>query len=212
MSSFKNPIVGLCQQASFLISAAKVDQCPLDSGLEVAFAGRSNAGKSSALNTLTHANLARTSKTPGRTQLLNFFSLDDERRLVDLPGYGYAKVPIPLKQHWQEHLEAYLSSRNSLSGVVLMMDIRHPLTEFDRLMLDWAPASSMPLHILLTKADKLAFGAQKNALLKVQRDVRQGWGDTASIQLFSAPKRQGVEDAQRVLARWLGLDEPVAEA
>ncbi len=211
MSSFKNPIVGLCQQASFLISAAKVDQCPLDSGREVAFAGRSNAGKSSALNTLTHANLARTSKTPGRTQLLNFFTLDDERRLVDLPGYGYAKVPIPLKQHWQEHLEAYLSSRNSLSGVVLMMDIRHPLTEFDRLMLDWSQASSMPLHILLTKADKLAFGAQKNALLKVQRDVRQGWGDTASIQLFSAPKRQGIEDAQRVLARWLGLDEPAAE-
>jgi GTP-binding protein len=212
MSSFKNPIVGLCQQASFLISAAKVDQCPFDSGREVAFAGRSNAGKSSALNTLTHANLARTSKTPGRTQLLNFFTLDDERRLVDLPGYGYAKVPIPLKQHWQEHLEAYLSSRNSLSGVVLMMDIRHPLTEFDRLMLDWAQASSMPLHILLTKADKLAFGAQKNALLKVQREIRQGWGDTASIQLFSAPKRQGVEDAQRVLAGWLGLDEPVAEA
>lgn len=212
MSSFKNPIVGLCQQASFLISAAKVDQCPFDSGREVAFAGRSNAGKSSALNTLTHANLARTSKTPGRTQLLNFFTLDDERRLVDLPGYGYAKVPIPLKQHWQEHLEAYLSSRNSLSGVVLMMDIRHPLTEFDRLMLDWAQASSMPLHILLTKADKLAFGAQKNALLKVQRDVRQGWGDTASIQLFSAPKRQGIEDAQRVLAGWLGLDEAAAEA
>ena len=212
MSSFKNPIVGLCQQASFLISAAKVDQCPFDNGREVAFTGRSNAGKSSALNTLTHANLARTSKTPGRTQLLNFFTLDDERRLVDLPGYGYAKVPIPLKQHWQEHLEAYLSSRNSLSGVVLMMDIRHPLTEFDRLMLDWAQASSMPLHILLTKADKLAFGAQKNALLKVQRDVRQGWGDTASIQLFSAPKRQGIEDAQRVLASWLGLDEPAAEA
>ncbi|GAC1035576.1 ribosome biogenesis GTP-binding protein YihA/YsxC [Pseudomonas sp. No.117] len=178
----------------------------------MAFAGRSNAGKSSALNTLTHANLARTSKTPGRTQLLNFFSLDDERRLVDLPGYGYAKVPIPLKQHWQEHLEAYLSSRHSLSGVVLMMDIRHPLTEFDRLMLEWAQASSMPLHILLTKADKLAFGAQKNALLKVQRDLRQGWGETASIQLFSAPKRQGVEDAQRVLAAWLGLDEAVAEA
>ncbi|WP_295465263.1 ribosome biogenesis GTP-binding protein YihA/YsxC [uncultured Pseudomonas sp.] len=212
MSSFKNPIVGLCQQASFLISAAKVEQCPADSGREVAFAGRSNAGKSSALNTLTHASLARTSKTPGRTQLLNFFSLDEERRLVDLPGYGYAKVPIPLKQHWQEHLEAYLSSRHSLSGVVLMMDIRHPLTEFDRLMLDWAQASSMPLHILLTKADKLAFGAQKNALLKVQRELRQGWGDTASIQLFSAPKRQGVEDAQRVLAGWLGLDEPVAEA
>ncbi len=108
--STKNPILGLCQQATFLISAAKVDQCPPDLGRETAFAGRSNAGKSSALNTLTHANLARTSKTPGRTQLLNFFRLDDERRLVDLPGYGYAKVPIPLKQHWQMHLEAYLAA------------------------------------------------------------------------------------------------------
>ena len=193
--STKNPILGLCQQATFLISAAKVDQCPPDLGREIAFAGRSNAGKSSALNTLTHANLARTSKTPGRTQLLNFFRLDDERRLVDLPGYGYAKVPIPLKQHWQMHLEAYLGSRVSLAGVVLMMDIRHPLTEFDRMMLDWAHTSGMPLHILLTKADKLAFGAAKNALLKVQKDVRQGWGDGISVQLFSAPKRQGIEEA-----------------
>lgn len=201
----KNPIIGLCQQASFLISAAKVDQCPEDSGLEVAFAGRSNAGKSSALNTLTHASLARTSKTPGRTQLLNFFRLDDERRLVDLPGYGYAKVPIPLKLHWQKHLEAYLGSRESLCGLVLMMDIRHPLTEFDRMMLDWASASDMPLHILLTKADKLAFGAAKNALLKVQQDIRRQWGEAVSIQLFSAPKRLGVEEAQLVLAGWLGL-------
>ncbi len=204
--SLKNPILGLCQQASFQISAAKVDQCPEDSGYEVAFAGRSNAGTSSALNTLTHASLARTSKTPGRTQLLNFFRLDDQRRLVDLPGYGYAKVPIPLKQHWQKHLEAYLSSRESLCGLILMMDIRHPLTDFDRLMLDWAGASNMPLHILLTKADKLAFGAAKNALLAVQRDIRQGWGDAVSIQLFSAPKRQGVEEAQAVLARWLALE------
>jgi len=201
----KNPILGLCQQASFMISAAKVDQCPADEGLEVAFAGRSNAGKSSALNTLTHANLARTSKTPGRTQLLNFFRLDDERRLVDLPGYGYAKVPIPLKQHWQRHLEAYLGSRESLVGVFLMMDIRHPLTEFDRMMLDWANASDMPLHILLTKSDKLAFGAAKNALLAIQRDIRKGWGADVSVQLFSAPKRQGVEEAQLVLASWLGL-------
>lgn len=203
--SFKNPIIGLCQQASFLISAAKVDQCPEDEGYEVAFAGRSNAGKSSALNTLTHANLARTSKTPGRTQLLNFFRLDEERRLVDLPGYGYAKVPIPLKQHWQNHLEAYLGSRRSLVGVVLMMDIRHPLTEFDRMMLDWAEAGRMPLHVLLTKADKLAYGAAKNAVLKVQKDVREGWGDVASVQLFSAPKRLGVEEAQAVLAGWMGL-------
>ncbi|BCD85701.1 putative GTP-binding protein EngB [Pseudomonas solani] len=205
--SFKNPIIGLCQQARFLISAAKVDQCPPDEGLEVAFAGRSNAGKSSALNTLTHASLARTSKTPGRTQLLNFFSLDDQRRLVDLPGYGYAKVPIPLKQHWQRHLEAYLSSRESLAGLILMMDIRHPLTDFDRLMLDWSSAGNMPMHILLTKADKLAFGAAKNALLKVQQDIRKGWGEGVTIQLFSAPKRQGIEEAQAVLANWLQLGE-----
>ena len=203
----KNPIIGLCQQADFMISAAKVDQCPPDEGFEVAFAGRSNAGKSSALNTLTHASLARTSKTPGRTQLLNFFRLDDERRLVDLPGYGYAKVPIPLKQHWQRHLEAYLGSRESLAGLILMMDIRHPLTEFDCMMLDWSLASHMPMHILLTKADKLAFGAAKNALLKVRQDIRKGWGEGVSIQLFSAPKRQGIEEAQAVLAQWLGLIE-----
>lgn len=205
----KNPIVGLCQQASFLISAARVEQCPADDGREVAFAGRSNAGKSSALNTLTHASLARTSKTPGRTQLLNFFRLDEQRRLVDLPGYGYAKVPIPLKQHWQHHLEAYLGSRESLSGVILLMDIRHPLTEFDRMMLDWSVAAGMPLHILLTKADKLAFGAAKSALLKVRQELRKGWGEEVGVQLFSAPKRQGIEEGQAVLARWLGLeDEP----
>ena len=209
--SSKNPIIGLCQQARFSISAAKVDQCPPDEGLEVAFAGRSNAGKSSALNTLTHASLARTSKTPGRTQLLNFFELDEQRRLVDLPGYGYAKVPIPLKLHWQKHLEAYLGSRQSLRGLMLMMDIRHPLTEFDCMMLDWSVASGMPMHILLTKADKLNYGAAKNALLKVQQELRRGWGEKVSIQLFSAPKRQGVEDAQAVLARWLELSDVPGE-
>ena len=203
--SVKNPILGLCQQSTFIMSAAQVDQCPPDQGYEVAFAGRSNAGKSSAMNTLTHARLARTSKTPGRTQLLNFFRLDDQRRLVDLPGYGYAKVPIPLKQHWQRHLEAYLGSRHSLVGVVLLMDIRHPLTEFDRLMLDWAQASQLPMHVLLTKADKLTYGAAKNALLKVQKDIRQGWGEVASAQLFSAPKRMGIEEAHAVLAGWMGL-------
>ncbi len=208
--STKNPIIGLCQQARFLISAARVEQCPADEGLEVAFAGRSNAGKSSALNTLTHANLARTSKTPGRTQLLNFFSLDEQRRLVDLPGYGYAKVPIPLKLHWQQHLEAYLSSRQSLAGLVLMMDIRHPLTEFDRMMLNWSKASGMPLHILLTKADKLAFGAAKNALLKVRQEIQRGWGPEVSLQLFSAPKRQGIEEAQQVLAKWVQVGVPEA--
>lgn len=144
-----------------------------------------------ALNTLTHASPARTSKTPGRTQLLNFFKLDDDRRLVDLPGYGYAKVPIPLKQHWQRHLEAYLGGRESLKGLILMMDIRHPMTDFDLLMLDWAVAAGMPMHILLTKADKLTYGAAKNTLLKVQSEIRKGWGDSITIQLFSAPKRMG---------------------
>ena len=208
----KNPIIGLCQQASFLTSAARVEQCPEDEGYEVAFAGRSNAGKSSALNTLTRASLARTSKTPGRTQLLNFFSLDEERRLVDLPGYGYAKVPIPLKLHWQQHLEAYLGSRTSLMGLVLMMDIRHPLTPFDCLMLDWAASSQMPMHILLIKADKLTFGASKSALLKTQKEIEKRWGATASIQLFSSTKRLGVAEAHQVLAQWLQLIEPEAEA
>lgn len=203
----KNSIIGLCQQASFLTSAARVEQCPEDAGYEVAFAGRSNAGKSSAINTLTRASLARTSKTPGRTQLLNFFSLDDVRRLVDLPGYGYAKVPIPLKLHWQQHLEAYLSSRTSLMGLILMMDIRHPLTPFDHLMLDWAASSQMPMHILLTKADKLTFGAGKAALLKTQREIENKWGATASIQLFSSTKRIGVAEAQQVLADWLQLNQ-----
>ncbi|SRR5690554_1351114 len=201
----KNPIIGLCQQATFLTSAARVEQCPIDEGYEVAFAGRSNAGKSSALNTLTRASLARTSKTPGRTQLLNFFSLDEDRRLVDLPGYGYAKVPIPLKLHWQRHLEAYLGSRTSLMGLILMMDIRHPLTPFDCLMLDWAAGSKMPMHILLTKADKLTFGAAKAALLKTQKDIQQRWGDAATIQLFSSTKRLGIVEAQHVLASWLQL-------
>lgn len=204
----KNPIISLCQQASFFTSAARVEQCPVDEGYEVAFAGRSNAGKSSALNTLTRASLARTSKTPGRTQLLNFFSLDEDRRLVDLPGYGYAKVPIPLKLHWQRHLEAYLGSRTSLMGLVLMMDIRHPLTPFDCLMLDWAAGSKMPMHILLTKADKLTFGAGKAALLKTQKDIQQKWGNTASIQLFSSTKRIGVDEAHYVLADWLQMLEP----
>ena len=204
--SFKNPILGLSQQAKFLISAAKVEQCPEDIGIEVAFAGRSNAGKSSAINTLTHNNLARTSKTPGRTQLLNFFSLDEQRRLVDLPGYGYAKVPLPLKQHWQQHLEAYLSSRESLAGIVLTMDVRHPLTPFDVLMLDWASSCQMPIHILLSKADKLTFGAAKNTLLKIQKEVQQRWqNDSLSVQLFSATKRLGIEEAHTKLAEWFEL-------
>lgn len=208
----KNPLPGLCQKAQFLISAAKVEQCPPDEGLEVAFVGRSNSGKSSAINTLTRTGLARTSKTPGRTQLLNFFSLDADRRLVDLPGYGYAKVPIPLKQHWQKHLEAYLSQRDSLTGIVLMMDIRHPFTPFDRMMLDWAKDSGMPVHILLTKCDKLTPGAARSSLQQTRKQLQNEWGEIASIQLFSATKRLGTDEAYDQLAAWLQLIKPATYA
>ena len=200
------------QKVDFIKSAANKKAFVRDGRHAVAFAGRSNAGKSSALNTLTHASLARTSKTPGRTQLLNFFQLDEERRLVDLPGYGYAKVPIPLKLHWQRHLEAYFGSRESLKGVILMMDIRHPMTDFDLLMLDWTVSSGMPMHILLTKADKLTYGAAKNTLLKIQADIRKQWGDAVTIQLFSTPKRMGLEEAYTVLARWMELPNKGEEA
>ncbi|SDU36237.1 ribosome biogenesis GTP-binding protein YihA/YsxC [Halopseudomonas salegens] len=197
------PLVTLCQQASFIKSADKLEQCPPDIGREVAFAGRSNAGKSSALNTLTHARLARTSKTPGRTQLINFFQLDELRRLVDLPGYGYAKVPLALKDHWQRHLDSYLSERQALVGLVLVMDVRHPLSPFDTMMLDWAQRADMPLHILLSKADKLNYGAGKNTLLQVQSRVRKEFGGHVSVQLFSAPKRQGLDEAYAKLEQWL---------
>lgn len=206
--SSSTPLVSLCQQATFIKSASLVSQCPPDLGLEVAFAGRSNAGKSSALNTLTHARLARTSKTPGRTQLINFFRLDDERRLVDLPGYGYAKVPLELKAHWQQHLDAYLTGRQSLVGLVLVMDLRHPLSDFDCMMLEWARKSDIPAHVLLSKADKMAFGAAKNALLKVQTRMRKELRSNASVQLFSSPKRMGVDEAHARLAQWLFAAEP----
>lgn len=209
--SSATPLVSLCQQATFIKSASQVDQCPLDVGYEVAFAGRSNAGKSSALNTITHARLARTSKTPGRTQLINFFGLDQQRRLVDLPGYGYAKVPLALKEHWKQHLDAYLTQRRSLVGLVLVMDIRHPLSDFDRMMLEWADTSELPIHILLSKADKLAYGAAKNVLLKVQSIIRKEYGNRATVQLFSSPKRQGIEEAYEVLEVWL-FDEPDEDA
>lgn len=200
-------ILGLCQNAQFLISATTLQQCPPDDGLEVAFVGRSNSGKSSAINCLTKARLARTSKTPGRTQLINFFQLDEQRRIVDLPGYGYAKVPMPLKQHWKTHLESYLSKRKSLVGLFLMMDIRHPLGPFDCMMLDWCKDQQKPIHILLTKADKLSYGASKTALLKTASAVKKQWGDIASIQLFSATKRTGLENAYQVLAQWLNTEE-----
>jgi len=196
-------ITKLCQQAKFLISANQFNQCPADLGKEVAFAGRSNAGKSSALNCLTSANLARTSKTPGRTQLINFFSLTEDLRLVDLPGYGYAKVSLSLKKHWQEHLDAYLQQRQSLVGIILLMDIRHPLSDFDCLLLDFAKSCKLGAHILLTKADKLKFGAGRQQIFKVQQNVSRNFGQNFSIQLFSAVKRQGLEDTYQILDNWL---------
>ncbi|APX91632.1 YihA family ribosome biogenesis GTP-binding protein [Halomonas sp. 1513] len=196
------------QTARFLTSAPTLAQCPPDAGAEVAFAGRSNAGKSSAINALTQQKaLARTSKTPGRTQLINFFSLagGESQRLVDLPGYGYAKVPEKVKLEWQRHLADYLRNRQSLRGLVLVMDVRHPLSEFDEMMLGWADEQDMAVHILLTKADKLKSGAAKSELQKVRGRLRE-WEDLVSVQLYSSLKREGVEEAQTKLDEWLVAD------
>lgn len=186
----------------FLQSAETLGQCPADRGCEVAFAGRSNAGKSSALNTITgHSKLARTSKTPGRTQLINFFSLQHpDCRLVDLPGYGYAKVSKEQQRTWQQHLTQYLEQRQSLQGLVLVMDIRNPMTDFDQMMLKWAEAAQMPVLILLTKADKLSFGQAKSQLLKLQRQLAGSDGRVHLI-LFSALKKMGVDEAREQLDR-----------
>ncbi|MEE4280076.1 MAG: ribosome biogenesis GTP-binding protein YihA/YsxC [Halieaceae bacterium] len=191
------------RRAAFLTSAAKLSQCPGDSGWEAAFAGRSNAGKSSAINSLTgNGKLARTSRTPGRTQLINFFALSDTQRLVDLPGYGYAKVPRKIKEAWNRQLEAYLSERQSLRGLVLLMDSRHPLQAFDEQLIAWACAATMPIHILLTKADKLSRGAGKQTLLKTRGQLSY-LGDLATVQLFSSLKHEGHDELRAVLDRWL---------
>ncbi len=191
------------RRAEFLTSAARLSQCPPDEGWEVAFAGRSNAGKSSAINSLTgNSKLARTSRTPGRTQLINFFRLTDQQRLVDLPGYGFAKVPQAVKQEWTRQLENYLQRRQSLRGLVLLMDSRHPLQPFDRQMLDWALAAHMPVHILLTKADKLKKGPAKASLLQVRKALAEH-GELVSVQLFSALKHSGHEELIATLDRWL---------
>ncbi len=191
---------------NFLISVPTPQQAPADRGAEVAFAGRSNAGKSSALNAITGRKaLARTSKTPGRTQHLVFFELDEQTRLVDLPGYGYAKVPDHVKQKWGRAISDYLETRESLQGLVLLMDIRHPLTDFDQQMLSWCQHAQMPVHILLTKADKLKRGPAKSSLLKVEKTLEDY--PMVSVQMFSALKKQGVEEARAVLSQWLSADD-----
>lgn len=196
-----NPVY---HQAKFINSAPRLQDAPPDQGMEIAFAGRSNAGKSSAINTLVQQNaLARVSKTPGRTQLLNFFEIDAQRKLVDLPGYGYAKVPEAVKKDWQKMMENYLKNRQALCGIVLVMDIRHPLTEFDWQMVEWCEHTKLPLHILLTKADKLKFGAAKNTLLKVQKDLSQS-SIVVTLQLFSALNKIGIDDVHQILDEWFG--------
>lgn len=192
----------LYAQATFLKSSAKVSQLPADEGYEVAFAGRSNAGKSSALNCLTgNKHLARTSKTPGRTQLINLFIVKDEdHRLVDLPGYGYAKVAMQTKLDWQENLAHYLEVRNSLRGLVLLMDIRHPLKDSDKKLLHWAITQQLPVHVLLTKADKLSRNQMQQAILGFETYCKPLPGVT--WQPFSSLKRQGVDTLIGVLNGW----------
>ncbi len=197
--------------ARFTTSAVGLDECPADSLREVAFAGRSNAGKSSAINALTNQNrLARTSKTPGRTQLINFFELGDHRYLVDLPGYGYAQVPLSVKGQWEEHLNLYLNQREALAGLVLLTDVRHAFKDFDMMMIDWSHQSNMPVHVLLTKADKLTRGAAQNALLGARRQLAQY--PNASLQLFSSMTRFGIPELEATLDRWMALPAESAEA
>ncbi|MDD5215049.1 MAG: ribosome biogenesis GTP-binding protein YihA/YsxC [Methylococcales bacterium] len=189
----------LYHQAKFINSSPDLKSTPPDTGLEIAFAGRSNAGKSSAINTLTRqTGLARTSKTPGRTQALNFFEINEGQRFVDLPGYGYAKVPLPVKKKWHQLMETYLTKRKSLCGMVLVMDVRHPLTEFDWQMIEWCQHTQLPLHIILTKADKLNFGAAKNVMLQIQKELSE-LPTPLTLQLFSSLKKSGVDEIHAAL-------------
>jgi GTP-binding protein len=192
-------------RASFVLAAHELSQLPADHGVEVAVAGRSNAGKSSAINAISgQARLARISKTPGRTQQLVVFALDGDRRLIDLPGYGYAKVPDSLRAHWRQTLDRYFRTRASLRGLLLAMDIRHPLTPFDSAMLEFCEARALPCHVLLTKADKLTRNHANAALHAVERALTPTEG-RCTVQLFSSPAGTGVERARAQLAQWLGL-------
>ncbi len=189
------------KSASFTTSSVGLDDCPADSQREVAFAGCSNAGKSSAINSLTNqTRLARTSKTPGRTQLINFFGLSTGKYLVDLPGYGYAKVPLSVKNQWQNHLELYLNERKALVGLVLLTDIRHAYKEFDLMMLNWSQRSNLPVHVMLTKSDKLKRGAAQNALLGARKQLTDF--PHASIQLFSSLDKSGIDTLEAKLDQW----------
>lgn len=195
----------------FVMSAPDIRHLPADTGIEVAFAGRSNAGKSSALNTLTNQKgLARTSKTPGRTQLINLFEVKEGKRLVDLPGYGYAEVPEEMKLKWQRALGEYLQKRQALKGLVILMDIRHPLKDLDRQMIQWSVESGIPVLLLLTKADKLASGARK-AQLNVVREAALEFVGDVQVELFSSLKKIGVDKVRQKLDSWFNTFEPTVE-
>ena len=217
--------MGLFSQAAFYTTVNHLKDLPLHGGREVAFVGRSNAGKSSAINTLAnHVRLAYTSKTPGRTQHLNYFSLGDNNFLVDLPGYGYAKVPPDVQRHWEHLLSEYLKTREELAGLVIIMDARHPLTELDEAMLDWFAPTGKPVHILLTKSDKLS---RQQATLTLNRvkshlaehfssDITPASGHESSlklrypqcsVQLFSSLKKIGMEEAEAVIASWFAVNK-----
>lgn len=204
----------LFRNAQFEISIAKPSGLPPPNGAEIAFAGRSNAGKSSAINTLAgHVRLAYVSKTPGRTQLINFFRLNCGALLVDLPGYGYAAVPEKVRRQWQGLIESYLKKRESLVGLVLIMDSRHPLTVLDRQMIGWFAPSGKPIHVLLTKSDKLSRGPANATLLAVRTELSAQYGDQVTVQLFSSLKKSGVDEVERVVAGWLlGEESPSPDA
>jgi GTP-binding protein len=188
-------------EAQFIKSANALNQFVPDDGSEVAVAGRSNSGKSSAINVIVNRRqFARTSKTPGRTQLVNFFSLQEGRRLVDLPGYGFARVSDSMRRHWGELLSEYFESRKSLNGLLLIVDSRRKLTDYDRQMMAFTDEVQLPIHILLTKADKLKRGQMATAVLQVQKEV----GDRATVQSFSALNRQGEDEARAMLEKFLG--------
>lgn len=199
--------MSLFRNAQFEISVAKPNGLPPPGGPEVAFAGRSNAGKSSAINTLCdHVRLAFVSKTPGRTQLINFFRLRNGAVLVDLPGYGYAEVPEAIRLQWQRLLEDYLTRRPNLVGLVLIMDSRHPLKDRDRVMIGWFAPSGRPIHVLLTKSDKLTRSEQAATLATVRKELAP-LGEQITVQLFSSLKKTGIEEAERIVGSWLAMPE-----
>ena len=198
----------LYQKALYLKSAPDLAHCPPDEGFEVAFAGRSNAGKSSALNVITsQKSLARISKTPGRTQMLNFFECDEEHKLVDLPGYGFAKVNLKVKKAWEVGLSAYIEEREALKGLILLMDARMPPTDIDMVMLDWTLTLDLPVHVLLTKSDKLKKGPAQSSLLKLTKMLNEKYPH-ATAQLFSSLKKQGLEQVWQQLDSWMEYQKP----